>query len=192
MMGKVLLVVAPERFRDEELFVTREELERGGHSTVVASTRRGRCQGSRGGSVMADIELSAAKVGSYDAVVFVGGGGSKLLFEDADALRLAREARDGGKVLGAICLAPVILANAGVLAGKQATVAGTEAKTIEAKGARYTGPGVAVDGDVVTANAPKASGAFGQRIAEILNSRAGGPNKQGARRSRRVRARPRE
>ena len=176
-MAKVLLVVAPERFRDEELFVTREELKRGGHSTVVASTRRGKCQGSRGGSVMASIELSAAKAREYDAVVFVGGGGSKVLFTDADALRLAREARDGGRVVAAICLAPVILANAGVLAGKQATVAGTEAKAIEARGARYTGPGVTVDGDVVTGNAPKASQLFGQRIVEVLKSRAGGPTR---------------
>ena len=177
-MAKVLLVVAPERFRDEELFVTRDELKRGGHSTVVASTRRGRCQGSRGGDVMARIALSAAEARDYDAVVFVGGGGSKVLFADVEALRLAREARDLGRVIGAICLAPVILANAGVLNGKRATVAGTEAKTIEARGATYTGPGVTVDGHVVTGNAPKASRLFGQRISELLNKRAGGPTRR--------------
>jgi protease I len=76
-----------------------------------------------------------------------------------------------GRVVGAICLAPVILANAGVLKGKSATVAGTEAKAIEAAGARYTGPGVMVDGNVVTANAPKASRLFGVKIADLLEAR---------------------
>ena len=100
--------------------------------------------------------------------MFVGGGGCKLLWNDEEALRLAREAAATGAVLGAICLAPVILANAGVLDGRRATVAGTEAKTIEAFGATYTGPGVMVDGRIVTANGPKSSTLFGRNIAELL------------------------
>ena len=167
-MARVLMVVAPERFRDEELFDTREVLESRGHSVVVASTRAGECAGSRGGHVLAEAVLCDQRAADFDAVVFVGGGGSKLLWRDEDALRLAREAQVGSKVLGAICLAPVILANAGVLRGRKATVAGTEARTIEAEGATYTGPGVTIDGKIVTANGPKSSTAFGERIASLL------------------------
>ena len=144
-MGKVLIIVAPERFRDEELFETRAVLAAAGHAITVASTRAGRCPGSRGGHIDVALTLDQVRGADYDAVVFVGGG-----------------------VLAAICLAPVILANAGVLAGKQATVAGTEARTLEAAGARYTGPGVTVDGMLVTANGPKSSRLFGERIAELL------------------------
>jgi protease I len=167
-MARVLMVVAPERFRDEELFDTRAVLESRGHSVVVASTHAGECPGSRGGRVLAEAVLGDQRAADFDAVVFVGGGGSKLLWRDEDALRLAREAQAGAKVLGAICLAPVILANAGVLRGKNATVAGTEAKTIEAQGATYSGPGVTVDGNIVTANGPKSSTAFGESIAGLL------------------------
>jgi protease I len=170
-MANVLLAVAPERFRDEELFVTQEVLNAGGHRTCVGSTRRGECRGSRGGTTTATVSLSEAQAQDYDAVVFVGGGGARVLFNDTDALRLARKAHDLGRVVAAICLAPVILANAGVLKGRKATVAGTQAKAIEAKGAQYTGPGVTVDGNVVTGNAPKASRLFGQRIDELLKSR---------------------
>ena len=162
------MVVAPERYRDEELFDTRAVLESSGHHVVVASTRSGECPGSRGGHVRPDGLLGAQRASDYDAVVFVGGGGCKLLWHDGDALRLAREAAGAGKVLGAICLAPVILARAGVLEGRSATVAGTEAKTIVACGATYAGPGVTVDGRIVTANGPKSSTLFGQRIAGLL------------------------
>jgi len=62
----------------------------------------------------------------------------------------------------------VILANAGVLAGRQATVAGTEAQALARQGATYTGPGVTVDGRLVTANGPKSSRLFGQRIVQLL------------------------
>ena len=167
-MARVLMVVPPERFRDEELFDTRAVFASGGHDVIVASTRVGDCHGSRGGHVYAEAALDATRAADYDAIVFVGGGGSKLLWHDEDALRLAREAAEGAKVLGAICLAPVILGNAGVLQGRQATVAGTEARTIEACGAIYAGPGVTVDGRIVTGNGPKSSTLFGQRMLELL------------------------
>jgi protease I len=192
-VGRVLMVVAPERFRDEELFDTRTVLEASGHAVVVASTRVGECPGSRGGHVLVEAEITDQGAADFDAVVFVGGGGSKLLWRDEDAIRLAREAAADSKILGAICLAPVILANAGVLRGRRATVAGTEARTIEAEGATYTGPGVTVDGNIVTANGPKSSTLFGQSIADLLTPggrSAEGPGRaqgspRGARRPRR-------
>lgn len=168
-MARVLMVIPPERFRDEELFDTRAVLKAGDHHIVIASTSIGECPGSRGGRAYAEVTLDTQRAADYDAIVFVGGGGSKLLWEDEDALRLAREAADGDKVLGAICLAPVILANAGVLHGRRATVAGTEARAIEARGATYTGPGVTVDANIVTANGPKSSTLFGQRLVGLLD-----------------------
>lgn len=170
-MAKVLMIIAPERFRDEELFVTQEELENAGHTIVIASIAKGICPGSRGGFATSSLTLAEIQVENYDAVVFVGGGGSKVYFANSDALRIAKEMYAKGKVTTAICLAPVILANAGVLKGKNATVAGTEAKTIESKGAIYTGPGVMVDGNIVTGNAPKSSRLFGQKIVELLKTR---------------------
>ena len=171
-MATVLMVIAPERFRDEELFVTQEELERAGHTTVIASLKRGVCPGSRGGFATATLTLAEVRAEDYDAVVFVGGGGSKIYFANDEALRIAKAMDTAGKIVAAICLAPVILANAGVLDGKSATVAGTEARTIESKGARYTGPGVTVDGNVVTGNGPKCSRVFGQKIDELLRAKA--------------------
>jgi protease I len=177
-MARIVLLIAPERFRDEELFDTKRELDQAGHQTVVASTRKGYCPGSRGGKARATLLLSEVNPSDYDAVVFVGGGGSKVYFEDQVAQGLAKEMHERGKVVAAICLAPVVLANAGVLKGKDATVAGTEAKTIEGKGATYMGPGVVVAGNVVTANAPKASKLFGQKINEVLESRERQPKIQ--------------
>ena len=170
-MAKLLMVVAPERFRDEELFETKAELDAAGHETILASTRRGICTGSRGGSFHSRLTIDKVNTDDFDGVVFVGGGGSKLLFANEAAKQIAQAMHGQGKLVAAICLAPVILANAGVLAGRKATVAGTEAKTLEMKGATYTGPGVTVDGSIVTANAPKRSRLFGQTINEVLTQR---------------------
>jgi protease I len=171
IMAKVLMIIASERFRDEELFITKEELEKAGHETVIASAVKGICPGSRGGFAAASLALHEVQTGDYDAVVFVGGGGSRMYFSHEEAWRIATEMHKKGKIVAAICLAPVILANAGILNGKNATVAGTEARTIENMGAKYTGPGVTVDGNIVTGNAPKSSRLFGQKITEQLRLR---------------------
>jgi len=167
-MSNILMIIPPERFRDEELFVTKEELEKLEHKITITSTKIGICRGSRGGIAHSECDINELDIDKYDAVLFVGGGGSKLLFENKIALQIAREMNTKGKIVAAICLAPVLLANAGVLLNKRATVAGTEAKTIEKKGAQYEGPGVTVDGNIVTANAPKQSKLFGQTIGKLL------------------------
>jgi len=171
-MALVLLVIAPERFRDEELFETQAELLQAGHRTVITSTRTGVCPGSRGGQATAELTLAQVNCADFAAVVFVGGGGAKLLFHNPEAWRIARAMAQQNKVVAAICLAPVILAQAGVLRGRQATVAGTAAATLETLGARYTGPGVTVAGQFVTANGPKSSRQFGRSIVQLLAGRA--------------------
>ncbi|MFH2115370.1 MAG: DJ-1/PfpI family protein, partial [Spirochaetota bacterium] len=163
--------IPPERFRDEELFITKDELEKNKHLITISSTKKGKINGSRGGNVYSTGTLDEVDTNSFDAVVFVGGGGSKLLFSNQDAIKIAQDMFSKNKIVAAICLAPVILANAGILNGKNATVAGTESKTIENRGAHYTGPGVTVDGQIITGNAPKASKLFGQKINDVLGQK---------------------
>ena len=166
---KALLIIAPKDFRDEELFHTREVLEKAGIKTEIASLRKGEATGMLGGRVSVDLTIDRVKVEDYDAVIFVGGSGSSVYFKNERALAIAREACSLGKVVGAICIAPVILANAGVLRGKKATVwDGEFVKMLEAGGAKHTGKNVEVDGKIVTANGPHAAKDFGKRIAELL------------------------
>ena len=170
MAGKrVLMVIAPENFRDEELLHTKEELERAKVSVTIASKRTTTARGMLGATVTPDLKLEQVDVDDYDAVIFVGGGGSAVYFDDDRALSIASEAFDKGKKTCAICIAPVILANAGVLDGKRATVFdGDYIEAIEAKGATFVNKPVVVDGNVITANGPNAARDFGRTIAREL------------------------
>lgn len=168
-MAKVLMVIAPENFRDEELLHTKQELERAGIETTVASSRKVEAVGMLGAKVMPDIKLEQVKVDDYDGIVFVGGSGSALYFKDNRAISIASEASKRGKKVCAICIAPVILANAGVLKGKRATVfPGEYVDQIKSKGATYTGKSVEVDGDIITATGPASAREFGRAIAKAL------------------------
>ena len=166
--NKVLMIIAPSGFRDEEYQRPRAVFENADLSVTVASKGVKTAKGMLGMTVEVDKDLSEVAVGDFGAIVFVGGSGSSVYFNDQAALNLAKEAFQQGKVIGAICIAPSILANAGVLKGKKATCFSSEAGNLQAKGAIYTGEAVTVDGNLVTADGPGAAEEFGEKIVELL------------------------
>ncbi|MBN2122317.1 DJ-1/PfpI family protein [Candidatus Micrarchaeota archaeon] len=176
MAGKILMIVAPERFRDEELFVPKEYFEGKGIKVEVASTRKGDCKGVLGGVAESSLTLGEVDVGEYDAVVFVGGGGTPVIRKEERALEIARETVDAKRVLAAICWAPTILAKAGVLKGKKATVwVGADAEygkktseVLEDFGAQYSEEGCVVDGRIVTADGPATAKRMAAEIVKLL------------------------
>jgi protease I len=174
-MARIAMVVAPKDFRDEELFDTKRELEQAGHATTIVSKRVGTCRGMLGGEATAVQALDTVDAARFDAVVFVGGGGAEVYFDDPDALQFARDMATAGKLLGAICIAPVILANAGVLKGRRATVFHSETGAMRRHGVQLTGEPVTVDGRIVTAEGPKSARAFGRALVGEL-AEAGRPS----------------
>ncbi|MHC4258949.1 MAG: DJ-1/PfpI family protein [Planctomycetota bacterium] len=168
---RAVLIVASENFRDEELFETELVLEDAGVETVTASTRTGPIRGMLGGIAEARIILNEIVVDDYDAIVFIGGIGAREYFNNAVAWDIAREAADKGKVLGAICIAPSILANAGVLNGVRVTGFPSERAGLQRAGAMFTGNPVERDGPVITASEPEAAPLFGEAIANAIIGR---------------------
>jgi protease I len=169
-MKQAVMIIAKKVFRDEELLETREELEKAGVKTIIASSSEGDCIGKLGAEVKAEISLSDIKVKDYDAVVFVGGNGAEQYYEDNTALTIAKDAAAEGKTLAAICIAPRILANAGLLEGIQATCYESEAENIEKLGAEFIDTDVVVDGRIITGSGPHASRRFGQAIAKSVKA----------------------
>jgi protease I len=94
--------------------------------------------------------------------------GSQVYFEHPEAHDLAWEMYADGKVVSAICAAPVILAKAGLLKDKKATVYPDHEYTLKQYGAIYTGEAVTVDGNIITGNGPESSRAFGQAVAKQI------------------------
>lgn len=164
----VLLIIAQNGFRDEEYFKPKQILEEAGYKVVTASKQKGIARGKLGGTTQADIGLSDVNVDEYGAVVFVGGPGAADYFTDKTALSLAKEAYEKNKVVGAICIAPGILARAGILKGKKATVYPSELETLKDSGAICINRSVVVDGKIVTADGPDAAEAFGKEIVKLL------------------------
>ncbi|MCX8202359.1 MAG: DJ-1/PfpI family protein [Candidatus Micrarchaeota archaeon] len=167
-MNKILMIVAPINFRDEELFEPKNIFETNGLIVDIAAKDVNKAKGMLGATVDIKFRLKEVNVEEYDAVIFVGGSGATVYFYDEEAHRILRRAYELKKIIGGICIAPSILANSGILKGKKATSFPSEKDSLIKMGVEYSGEAVTVDGNIVTANGPKAAKKFGEEIIKLL------------------------
>jgi protease I len=104
------------------------------------------------------------------ALIFIGGGGSSQYVDDPTAHRLIWEYYDQGKIVGAICIAPIILATAGILKGRRATVFGDGIAVLKKHGAHYTGSEVEVDTRIITGRDVGAAHLFGTKLLTMMTA----------------------
>ncbi|MDN7025583.1 hypothetical protein FGU65_11890 [Methanoculleus sp. FWC-SCC1] len=168
---KLLLVIAPEHYRDEELDEPARAFREAGVDYDIASTASGTCTGMLGGTAEAALALDCVDPGAYAAIVVVGGAGAPgHLWKNDHLISRVREFAAQGKVVAAICLSPVVLARAGLLKGRQATVYRTDVsvREMERGGAHLLDMPVVADMQYVTANGPAAAAAFADVILSKL------------------------
>lgn len=169
---RAALVIAPEAFRDEELFVPQEQLKEAGAQVIVASTKTGEAKGMLGGTAQAETTIKDLKSSELDAVIVVGGMGSpEHLWSNAELHNLVKELHKADKLVAAICLSGAALANAGILNGKKATVweCPESLEALEKGKAEYVKQPVVQDGKFITANGPEAAPEFAKLIVGELS-----------------------
>lgn len=174
LTGKhVLMVIAPNQFRDEELFEPKKVLVEAGAKVSVAACKTGEAKGMLGASVTPELLVSDARAEEYDAIIVVGGMGSPTyLWDDAQLHSLLQTLNRTNKVVAAICLSGAALARAGVLSGKRATVYAVPESldALKSGGATYVKEHVVRDNNVVTADGPDAATEFGRVVVEAMTT----------------------
>ncbi|MHC4166061.1 MAG: DJ-1/PfpI family protein [Planctomycetota bacterium] len=163
---RAALIVTSMNFNEDELFTTKRMLDAAQVQTVIASTKLGVLRGALGGLAQAGVLVDQLRVDDYDAIIFISGSAEYV--GNPVALDIVRETVRKGKVLGAIGVAPTVLASAGVLTGIRATAYLTERDGLVQAGALYTGFPVEKERLIITATGPTAAIQFGRAIAETL------------------------
>lgn len=173
---RVLMVIAPLKFRDEELSEPIKYLEKTDIGYEIVSTRTGLAVGMLGGKVLVEKtikDIGTSGVSGYTGILIVGGGGApEYLWNHTPLHEVVREFDRQEKVVSAICLSSVVLAKAGVLNGKTATVWNDDMAIAELKagGAKYKPEPIVTDGRIITANGPSAASGFGEKVAKAVTA----------------------
>lgn len=170
---RVLMVIAPKQFRDEELIEPKKVFLAEGAHVTIAACKSGQAAGMLGALVTPDIPVSDARAEDFDAAVVVGGMGSPTyLWDDAQLHLLLQQLQKSNKVVAAICLSGAVLARAGVLHGRRATVYPTpeSIEALEQGGAHHVSEHVVRDGAVVTADGPDVATEFGHAVVEAMTT----------------------
>ena len=121
-MKKKVLCLLIAGFEEIEAIAPIDLLRRAGVEVVVATVTgeklvTGRCNVA----VQMDVALDDAAQQDFDLLFIPGGPGVKALRTDGRAAALARDFAKSGKLIGAICAAPTVLNDAGLLTGKRYT-----------------------------------------------------------------------
>jgi len=168
-MPKIAFVIAQEGFRDEEYFEPKKVLEENGILITTVSLKKGPALGKLGASAQADISINVLSPLEYDGIFFMGGPGASVYFQDKKAHEILKTAFENGKLIGAICAGPAVLAYAGLLKGKKATSFSGVADILKHAGAIFTGKDVETDGKIITADGPASATKFGLAIVKAMS-----------------------
>ena len=165
MSKRVLCLLGPG-FEEIEAVTPIDLLRRAGADVVVASvTGDLEVKGRSGLTLLADTALAAVSAQEFDLLLIPGGPGVKALRDDGRPARLARLFADAGKTVAAICAAPAILADAGLLAGKRYTC---HFSVNEELSESLSGREVVEDGDLITSRGAGTALAFGLALVRRL------------------------
>lgn len=164
-----VLVPLAEGFEELEAITIMDLLRRAGIQVVSAGLAAGPVRASRGTRVVPDTTLEDVEDEAFDMIVLPGGlPGADHLDKDPRIRRLLERVVDSGGYTAAICAAPRVLANAGLLDGKKATAYPGILTTELYPRVNLIGMPVVTDGKVITSRSPGTAMDFALQLIETL------------------------
>ncbi len=168
-----ILIMSTNGFEQSELEVPLKKLRAAG-ATVHVATQDGEditgWDDKNWGDIFeSDLAIKDVNPDNYDALVLPGGQmNPDILRMDDDAVELVKKFHDAGKPLAAICHAPWMLIEAGVVKDRQVTSWPSVRADLENAGAHWTDAEVIVDNAIITSRNPDDLEAFVAKIVEEI------------------------
>jgi protease I len=171
LSGKKVAILAADGFEEVELTKPRKALDDAGAKTSVVSIKSGKIQGmnhaDKGETVTVDVILSKAKPADFDALMIPGGLMNPDTLRSTDeALEFVRHFFEEAKPVAAICHAPWVLIDAGVIHGRSLTSWPAIKTDVRNAGGNWVDKEVVVDNGLVTSRKPDDIPAFNEKMIE--------------------------
>lgn len=171
--GKKVAILVADNFEQVEMTQPRKALDQAGVATFLVSPVEGEVKGVHhdqpGDSFKVDTPLDQARESDFDALLIPGGLLSPdTLRANPKAVSLVKEFFNSGKPIFAICHGPWLLAEAGIVKGKNLTSYNSIKTDMINAGANWVDKEVVVDQGVVTSRNPDDIPAFNDKVLEEL------------------------
>ena len=170
---KRILIIATDGFEQSELVEPKANLDDAGAETIIASLDTGDIQGWKdkdwGDTVPVDITVDEVSASDYDALLLPGGQmNPDILRMNDKVISLVKDFNNAGKPIAAICHAPWLLAEAGIINGKVVTGWPSIRTDLRNAGADVVDQEVAVDGNLITSRNPDDIPAFSNALIDAV------------------------
>ena len=173
--GKKIALLATDGFEDSELLQPLEAAENSGAEVTIISDSMGEIIGKDGTPVPVDLQIDEVDVGSYDGLILPGGvANPDKMRMNEKAVAFVKGFFVAHKPVAAICHAPWLLAEAGVLKGRKITSWPSLKTDMKNAGAEWVDEEVVTDHGLVTSRKPEDLAAF---CAKAVEEFAEGPHK---------------
>jgi 4-methyl-5(b-hydroxyethyl)-thiazole monophosphate biosynthesis len=169
MPAPTVLVMLAEGFEEAEAITPVDVLRRAGAQVTLAALSEGiHVTGRNGLTVHADTTLAAAESSSFDCILLPGGPGVGAMRADRRVIAIVKRQNEAGGWIAAICAAPLVLLDAGALAGRRFTAHTSVTGELPPI---VPGDRVVVDGRLITSRGAGTALDFGLSVVENLISR---------------------
>jgi protease I len=171
LQGKRVAILAADMFERVELEEPRDALKEAGAEIEIVSLKPGEIQGfdhfDPASTVKVDKAVEEVSADDYDALMVPGGvGNPDQLRGDENAVQFVRSFFEQGKPVAAICHAPWVLVEAGVVRDRKLTSWPTLQTDIRNAGGNWVDEEVVTDQGLVTSRKPDDIPAFNRKMIE--------------------------
>ena len=171
LKGKKVAIIAADMVERVELVEPRKALEKAGATTELLSIKPGTIDAfdhfDKAEKIKVDRLVEEADASEYDGLMIPGGvGNPDQLRGDENTVSFVRDFFEAGKPAAAICHAPWVLVEAGVVRGRTLTSWPTLQTDIRNAGGNWVDQKVVVDRGLVTSRKPDDIPAFNEKMIE--------------------------
>jgi protease I len=166
--NSILIFLPANNFSEEEFLPVKRLFLKNGKELFITSDTFTVCSSEDGLKVGADTNFYNVNEKNFAAFVLIGGKGSRRYWENESLHRIARKFHDSGKVVGAICSTPVILARSGILDNTSATCWKEDKNELMKAGINYQERSVIAENKIVTADSPQSAVQFTETVLNLI------------------------
>lgn len=166
--NSILIFLSATNFSEEEYLAVKKVFLKAGKGIFITSDSHTVCSGNKGLKVKSDTDFYNVNEKNFSAVVLIGGKGSKNYWDNETLHKIVRNFNSAGKIVAAICSAPIILARAGLLSKIPATCWSEDKNELIKLGIEYKDRSIIAENSIVTADGPRSAEQFAETILNMI------------------------